>query len=257
MSSPTVTVADPTTPVSTLNGVDVVDNGGVVTIQLTDLSANTWSCTIVGQDDLVTAPTLSTNSTTKTCTFTKPAGPWALLFQSQVNSGIDINGVTQPSLTTTFEIHIKAGGSYRLLASNERAEANSLYGWISKVNAALRLIATSVGANATWQLGTDAAYQIAGTSGPQLVVVPTFTAARTWKMPTAPGDGMPVGIYDKTGQLVNTGNTLSVTTAGGTDHFFVGGVDKGTTYQIDATLFKGGTATFTRRATSSTWELAP
>lgn len=110
--------------------------------------------------------------------------------------------------------------------------------------------------NPTWQTGTDASYQIAGTTTQQIVIVPTLTAARAWTMPTIPVDQMPVGIYDARGVLVNAGNTLSVTTVGGTDHFWVGGVDKGTTYTLDANLFKGGTANFVRRAATSTWELA-
>jgi hypothetical protein len=111
------------------------------------------------------------------------------------------------------------------------------------------------GGGVTWQLGTDTAYTVTGTSGTQFVVIPTLTAARVWTAPTAPTDGMQFGLDDRNSVLVDAGNTLSVTTAGGTDHFIIGGVDKGTTWQVPASLFKGGMPVLTRRALSSTWEL--
>jgi len=156
---------------STSGGVDVADDGGVVTIQLTDLSADTWAISIIGTDDAVIKPTLTVNSTTKTATFTKPAGPWAMIFQSQVNGGVDINGAAQSSYTTTFGIYIKtASKGLRLVAVNERGEGSATFGWTKQVNAAIKTADAGGGGGSgaiAWQRSSGTTIVIPASATPQ------------------------------------------------------------------------------------------
>jgi hypothetical protein len=261
MPSPQVTVSDnggtPVDPVASGIGVNVIA-GHAIVIQLQNLAADTWSCPLVGRDDQVTPPTFTLDPIGKKVAFTAPAGPFSLIFESVVNNGQDINGDPVDAYRQRFGIFCLTAAGTRVLASNERNETNALFGWAKDVNDALRLVATAIAAAnglPQWQAGGDSAYQITGTNVKQIVVVPTLTAARTWVMPTAPVDGLPVDIFDLTGVLVDTGNTLSVTTQGGTDHFFYAGADKGTTWQIPASIFKRGTVTLTRRASTNSWDV--
>lgn len=132
--------------------------------------------------------------------------------------------------------------------------------WVAALQTMLRSVETSLSAalgNITWQSGTDANYQIQGSQGPQYVVLPAaFTAPHTYKTPTTPADGMAVTLYDLSGLLVDTGNTLSITAPNGTDHFFFDGVDRGTTWQIPAAIFKYGSVTLTRRVATNSWNVA-
>jgi len=142
--SPTCTVQDGAgSPQSTLDGVDVTA-GNTITIQLASLAGvRGWSITVAGTDDEVATPTISVNSTTKTATFTAPAGVWALVFQSQINGGVDLDGQVQDSYTTTFGIYSTGIGGYRLFAVNERYEGSNAFGWTTKVNALIRTLASN------------------------------------------------------------------------------------------------------------------
>ncbi len=140
--SPTCTVQDGAgSPQATIDGVDVTP-GNTITIQLASLAGvRGWSITIVGTDDEVASPALSVNYTTYTATFTAPAGQWALIFESKINGGVDLDGQTQDSYTTTFGIYSTGIGGYRLFAVNERYEGSNAFGWITKMNALLRSFA--------------------------------------------------------------------------------------------------------------------
>lgn len=142
LPSPTCTVQDGAgSPQSTVDGVDVTA-GNTITIQLASLAGvRTWSISVVGTDDEVATPALSVNYTTKTATFTAPAGQWALIFQSQIDGGIDVNNQAQADYTTTFGVYSTGIGGYRLFAVNERYEGSSAFGWTTKVNALIRSLA--------------------------------------------------------------------------------------------------------------------
>lgn len=139
--SPTCTVKDGAgSPQSTLDGVNVTA-GNTITIQLASLAGvRGWSITVVGRDDAVASPTLTVNYTTCTATFTAPAAPWALIFQSRVNGGVDLNGQAQDDYTTTFGVYCTGSGNARLMAVNERTEGSSGFGWITKINSLLRTL---------------------------------------------------------------------------------------------------------------------
>lgn len=151
--SPTCTVQDGAgSPQATLDGVDVTA-GNTITIQLASLAGvRGWSITVVGRDDAVASPTLTVNYTTCTATFTAPAAPWALLFQSVVNGGVDLNGQVQDDYTATFAIFATGSGGVRLLAVNERYEGSNEFGWITKINDVIRTLqggATTAGRTVT------------------------------------------------------------------------------------------------------------
>lgn len=138
MTSPACTV----NASSSLNGVNVTAASGV-TIALADVGGvSQWSLTCIGVDDTNVAATitagLAINQTNKTATFTAPAAGSALVFQSVVNNGKDINGNVVPAYTTTFGIYVLSAGGFRVGAINETTEGDSVYGWTSKFNALLR-----------------------------------------------------------------------------------------------------------------------
>ena len=138
MTSPICTVQDGAgAPQATTNGVNV-GAGDTITIQLSDLSSNVWSIAIVGQDELVSPPTLTIDSVNKKATFTAPGAGSALIFQSQVNGGKNPNGTTNPAYTTTFGVYVLAASGNRVAATNERAEGSAAYGWTAKINPLLR-----------------------------------------------------------------------------------------------------------------------
>jgi hypothetical protein len=253
MANPACTVQDGVgSPVTTTNGVDVTP-GDTITIQLADVSGvETWSIDIVGTDELVAMPALTRDNVNKKATFVAPVAGSALLFESAVTDTLGVKKAIR------FEVHTLASG-YRVMAGNERSEASAAFGWIKKLNAAIRAVAAaaaSIAGQAVVQLptsGGDAAYQITGTNGNQLVPITALTAPHAWTMPTAPTIGMSVSIADAR-KLYTAVNKITLGTAGGTDHFWVNGVDKGTTYVIDPTLWTGNTITFTR-LTATTWEV--
>ena len=108
MSSPICTVNGSATG----NGVNVARNTSV-TIQLFDTAGvNAWSIRCLTTDDLQVANTitagLAINTITKTATFTSPnvTNGAALIFESKVNGGLDVNGRVDESLTTRFGVFV-------------------------------------------------------------------------------------------------------------------------------------------------------
>lgn len=127
---------------STDNGVNVTP-GNVITIALVDpAGVDVWALSAVGGDDLTNfeAVVPVINMTTMTATFTMPAGYGrAIIFQSQVQRGIDRDIRSNPNLTTTFGLFTLTGSSDRVLAVNERFESSLKYGWIADLNRWIRL----------------------------------------------------------------------------------------------------------------------
>ncbi len=133
--NPTCTVADGAgSPQATTNGVDVTAAATIHVALSSITGVKNWALTVFGQDDLVAAPTITIDQVAKTATFTAPALPWSLILKSTVNSGVDANGVTQSSYSTTFKICCLTGGGLRLAASNETTENNATTGWTSLLN---------------------------------------------------------------------------------------------------------------------------
>ncbi len=133
--SPTCTVQDGAgAPQATTNGTTATA-ANVITIALASTAGvNSWSLTLFGQDDVISPPVVTVNNTLKTATFTAPALPWSLIYKSTVNGGVDVNGVTQASYSTTFKICCLTAAGKRLSASNETSENNATTGWTSILN---------------------------------------------------------------------------------------------------------------------------
>lgn len=188
---------------STTNGVNAAASS-TVTIQLSDLTGvNSWEIVCISTDEnntsaAVNATVVITNPITKTATFTMPAtsNGSAVLFQSRVNGGVDVNGRAVSGYTTTFIVHALFH-TLRLAAANETTEADSVAGWVSKFNAAIRV----VGLSATGPAGVNGA---TGPTGP--------------RGPTGPSGGPvgPTGNAGATGPTGPRGATGAQGTAGST-----------------------------------------
>lgn len=146
MTSPICTVNGSTTG----NGVNVAKNS-TVTIAIADTAGvKAWSLQCLSTDDLQVASTvtagLSINPTTKVATFTSPntALGSALVFESKVNGGLDINGRVDESLTTRFGVFVLTDNeSLRVGAFDETTEGNASFGWTAKFNAGIRAAAAA------------------------------------------------------------------------------------------------------------------
>ena len=135
--SPICTVADGLgSPQATTNGVDVTP-GNIIHIALASAAgADVWALSIIGQDDIVSAPTITLDNTTKTATFNAPASACSLIVKSTVTNG----GSQGVSFSTTFKVSVLTPEGHRLLCSNERLEGNATFGWITCQNDIIRAI---------------------------------------------------------------------------------------------------------------------
>lgn len=128
---------------STTFGVDVSVSGSI-TIKLADITdVDSWSIQCVTTDDTNVAASingsLSVDNTTKTATFTAPAAAGAALrFRSVVNNGLDVNGVVDDDLSTTFCIYVRTPIGRRVLAMDETIEGHPDFGWIQSLNKIIR-----------------------------------------------------------------------------------------------------------------------
>ena len=146
MTSPICTVNGSTTG----NGVDVAKNS-TVTIAIADTAGvKAWSLRCITTDDNHSAATitsaLSINLVSKTATFTSPnvSDGAAMIFESKVNGGLDINGRVDESLTTRFGVYVVTDtGNLRVGAFDETVEGNASFGWLVKFNAGIRSAAAS------------------------------------------------------------------------------------------------------------------
>jgi hypothetical protein len=228
MPSPQVTVSDnggaPVDPVASGTGVNVVA-GDTIVIQLQNLAADNWSCNLVGQDDQVVPPTFTLDPVAKNVTFTAPGAPFALLFESVVDEGDDINGNPVATYRQRFAIYSLATGGFRVLASNERNEGNALFGWIVTINEFIRLLAGGATGGANIVALNDANVTGLASVGNIRIPILALTATRTVTLPAAPTPGTTVTIADVR-KLITLANNIIVN--GGSKHIYVGGVDEGT-----------------------------
>jgi hypothetical protein len=133
---------------ATTNGVNLTP-ATTATIALADTAGvERWSILAVSTDELTTAAaingTLAINSITKTATFTVPAAGSAVIFESVVNKGLDVNGRRDATLTTRFAIFTLAVSGNRVCAFNESLEGSISFGWLTKLNPLLRSAAIAI-----------------------------------------------------------------------------------------------------------------
>ena len=175
-----------------------VGAGATVEIELlTPAGADFWGIVAIGTDELSSVAavnaSLVVNQITKKATFTAPAGLGsAVVFQSTVGvansgssqgAGIDANGVTQPSFTTTFKVNVPTSNGLHVIAVNEVVEENGSFGWIAEQNACIR-----------------------AASGASVPVLRNYLFANA---------GTPGGVYQFTGLLSECGSLLSTDSTGG------------------------------------------
>jgi hypothetical protein len=142
---------------STTDGVDVTPTNTVTIRLASQAGVDSWSISCVYTDDTSDADAINAalvvDPITKTATFTAPAVGKALIFQSRVNGGVDVNGRSQASYTATFGIFTLTAEGRRVLAMNETLESNADFGWIVDVNALIRN--PSGGGGGATPAGTD------------------------------------------------------------------------------------------------------
>jgi len=233
MTSPLCTVSDNGGPAGpTINGVDVANDGTDVTIALADIGGvGPWSLAFVQSDDMVVVPALTVDYVHKTATFTKPTGPWALILQSQVNLGLDVNFQKDNSLTTTFGIYIRYNG-LRLAAANERTEGSSEWGWTTKFNDLVRSSGgiPSGAYHVQRASGGAAVVTVIGSQQPQYAGFHNLSADGTCNLPTTGMvDGQPVQVQSEFAAL-SAGHNIVID--GGTNHIYYEETDQGTSYTM-------------------------
>jgi len=161
MPSPQCTVSDGGgAPQSTTNGT-IGTPGNTITVALvSNAGVGPWTLVCYGTDETNAAATvnagLTINALAKTATFTMPAAGSALLFRSTVNNGLGANQLNDPTAVTTFIVQSLTAGGYKVGAVNELLESNATYGWLVKLNQALRASPSGTGV---------ATYTIDGASG--------------------------------------------------------------------------------------------
>lgn len=138
---------------STTNGVDA-GPGAAITIRLADQTdVDSWSIQCATTDDANDAAAINAalviDNATKTAIFTSPARGSALRFRSVVNNGLDVNGVVDDDLETTFCVYVPTAIARRVIAADETTEGHPDFGWIKPLNRAIRDSAETSTSNAT------------------------------------------------------------------------------------------------------------
>lgn len=128
--------------VATTSGVDVTVGNTIVIRLASTVDVSTWLIECATTDDTSSASAataaLSIDSTLRTATFTAPAAGKAYRFRSRVNNGLDVNGIADASLETTFCIYTLTTGSRRVVAADETTEGDATFGWIKWLNDLIR-----------------------------------------------------------------------------------------------------------------------
>jgi len=211
---------------SQLEGVDIVA-GDPITIQLTDLSGvSRWTCRCISTDESQNSDDINAgitiNHATRTASLTAPVPTdgCALIFESIVNDQRDLNGRFVPEWRTTFGIFVLTSGGRRVLASGQKTEGDSQFGWTPNINDAIRVLSSGKAG----VLGDDtglASYLLKRTDAGEVVgdsfvisapktltrVVPLvwqeapITGSPSWSVSTATSGNVVNDVIDLDGQL--------------------------------------------------------
>lgn len=119
-----------------------VTASSTVTIALADPTGVTvWSLSCVYTDELNDAGDITNNITqnnvTKTATFTAPSAGSALIFESVVNGGVDVNGNSRADYRTRFKVTVPLN-NLRTIAVNETTEHDREFGYAAAFNDVIR-----------------------------------------------------------------------------------------------------------------------
>src|SRR5690554_4471526 len=142
--SPNVTINNQ----SMVDGVSV-NPGQEVTIQLLDLTGvNSWSIKCLTTDDQNSAAVVTAglviDNVNKSAVFTAPgnARGSALIFESKINNGVDLNGKLRSDYIVRFGVFAIGTSGLRLIALNQKTEGNSQFGWLEELNSLLAMEGT-------------------------------------------------------------------------------------------------------------------
>ena len=198
------------------NGINVSANDPV-SIQLASYAGvRSWSLTVFGLDEVtLSSPPVLTYSIgpPATYSFTYPNSTGrAVLLQSVVNGGVNVNGVKQSSYVTTIGVFSLTAAGQRVLATGETIETCPA-GWVCDWNAQVRALNTGVvGGIYTTTLGVTALTSNA--TSYQLGFDTVFSTAKN----TTPNAGTGVTVLIASPVVVsadvsfNTGSSSSVST---------------------------------------------
>lgn len=172
-ASPTCEVKDGAAAyVATTNGVNITVGNTIVIRLASTVDVSTWLIECATTDDSSVASTvtasLTIDSALRTATFTAPAAGKAYRFRSRVNNGLDVNGVVDPALETTFCVYTLTSGSRRVIAADETTEGNATFGWIAWINDLIRNPSSGTGTSpggSTNQFQYNSGASFAGASG--------------------------------------------------------------------------------------------
>lgn len=233
MTSPACTV----NATATTNGVNLTP-ATTATIALADVAGvAAWSILAVNTDELNLAATvnatLTVDSITKTATFTVPAAGSAVVFESVVNNGRDVNGRVTAAYTTRFAIYTLTTTGFRVCAFDESLEGNAAFGWIAKLNPLIRTATTSpasAGAGLTFSLG---AYNVVAADD-TLTINADSMQVKTGDGLIANANGVSVAAGD--GSITVAANSITVGVISDAQH---GARGNGTLHSVATASFAG------------------
>lgn len=149
MVSPAVEIKEGAGAYQSSDGGFDATPAATITIHLIDTSADSWSISCISTDDTSVAATVTSGLTidtvARTASFTAPAAGKAYRFQSVVNGGVNGQGRSDSSYTTTFCVYTLTGGR-RVLAADETTESDATFGWIASYNDMVRNPTTAAAA---------------------------------------------------------------------------------------------------------------
>jgi hypothetical protein len=179
--------------------------------------ARFWSVSCLSTDDLSTAAGinagLTIDQTHKTFAFTSTGLGSCYRFQSVVGVaglGLDADSKPVPGFTTTFEVNVLTASGKRVFAFDEEMEQDPVFGWIVKLNAAIRAIGGGGGATPDVVLSASGSANIdaSAQTGNVLGYFKALTGDVTYKLPAAPTAGFRHRIKDLDGSLASHSITI-------------------------------------------------
>ena len=218
MASPSVTVNSFATPQS-------VTAASTVNVALASVAGvNSWTLTCLSTDETITAATVNAsvvvNNTTKTATFTAPAAGTAMLFQSQVNGGLNSNGLPDATQTTTFAVFVPAANGNLVLALGMTFEPSATNGWLAIFNAVARASASggsnimttvAIASTTATVAGTPGYVKLTGATGAATVTLGATNFEVTVWNSTAYAVTLTNGVNGTTGQfIIPAGGSITV-----------------------------------------------
>lgn len=123
----------------TNDGVNSTPGAAIIIRLVSGAGVNTWSIRCLTTDQTLVADVITgsliVDPLLKTASFGAPtARPKAMIFESIVNGGVDINGRSRSDYRSTFGLYIPTTAGVRVIAANETTESNSDFGWIVSIN---------------------------------------------------------------------------------------------------------------------------